>query len=88
MDVGYYKNSCLMSEIAPVVNAAARKKLLFLPHAVKQMSRPDRMISVQEVRRVVLRKQTNGIRGSESGGLHEMHALPRENEERSSAFSY
>jgi hypothetical protein len=44
-----------MSEIAPLVNAAARKKLLFLPHAVRQMSRPDRMISVQEVRRVVLR---------------------------------
>ena len=41
-----------MSEIAPLVNAAARKKLLFLPHAVKQMSRPDRMIGVQEVRRV------------------------------------
>jgi hypothetical protein len=44
-----------MSEIAPLVNAAARKMLLFLPHAVGQMSRPDRMISVQEVRRVVLR---------------------------------
>jgi hypothetical protein len=44
-----------MSEIAPLVNAAARKKLLFLPHAVRQMSRPDRMISVQEVRRAVLR---------------------------------
>ena len=44
-----------MSEIAPLVNAAARKMLLFLPHAVRQMSRPDRMISVQEVRRVVLR---------------------------------
>ena len=42
-----------MSEIAPLVNAAARKKLLFLPHAVRQMSRPDRMIRVQEVRRVV-----------------------------------
>jgi hypothetical protein len=43
-----------MSEIASLVSAAARKKLLFLPHAVKQMSRLDRMISVQEVRRVVL----------------------------------
>src|ERR1035441_10001350 len=30
-------------------------RLLFLPHAVRQMSRPARMISVQEVRRVVLR---------------------------------
>ena len=44
-----------MSEIALLVNAAARKELLFLPHAVRQMSRPDRMISVREVRRVVLR---------------------------------
>ena len=44
-----------MIQIAPLVNAAARKKLLFLPHAVKQMSRSDRMINVQEVRRVVLR---------------------------------
>ena len=44
-----------MSEIAILINAAARKKLLFLPHAVRQMSRPDRMISVREVRRVVLR---------------------------------
>ena len=44
-----------MSEIAFLVKAAAQKKLLFLPHAVGQMSRPDRMISVQEVRRVVSR---------------------------------
>ena len=44
-----------LSEIAPLVKAAARKKLLFLPHAVRQMSRPDRMIGVQEVRRVALR---------------------------------
>jgi hypothetical protein len=44
-----------MSEIATLVKAAGRRKLLFLPHAVRQMSRPDRMISVQEVRRVVLR---------------------------------
>jgi hypothetical protein len=44
-----------MCEIASLVNAAAWKKLLFLPHAVRQMSRSDRMISVQEVRRVVLR---------------------------------
>src|ERR1017187_3976019 len=44
-----------MSEIAPLVNAAARKRLLFLGHAVTQMSRPDSMISVQEVRRVVIR---------------------------------
>ncbi len=43
-----------MSGIASLVKAAARKKLLFLPHVVKQMSRLDRMKSAQEVRRVVL----------------------------------
>src|ERR1700691_2984412 len=44
-----------MSEIASLVHAGARQQLLFLPHAVRQVSRSDRMISVQEVRRVVLR---------------------------------
>ena len=33
---------------------AARKKLLFLPHAIRQMSRPDRMITAPEVRRVIM----------------------------------
>ncbi len=34
---------------------SARKKILFLPHAIRQMSRPDRMITGQDVRRVVMR---------------------------------
>ena len=34
---------------------AARKKILFLPHAIRQMSRLDRMITGQDVRRVVQR---------------------------------
>ncbi len=29
--------------------AAAQKNILFLPHAIRQMSRPDRMIAPQEV---------------------------------------
>jgi hypothetical protein len=33
---------------------AGKKKLLFLPHAIGQMSRPERMITPQEVERVVL----------------------------------
>jgi hypothetical protein len=33
---------------------AAGKKLLFLPHAIRQMSRPERMITPQEVERVVM----------------------------------
>lgn len=32
------------------VKIAASKKLLLLPHAIKQMSRPDRMISAEEIR--------------------------------------
>ena len=34
---------------------SARRKILFLPHAIRQMSRTDRMITAQEVRRVVMR---------------------------------
>ena len=33
---------------------AAKKKLLFLPPAIRQMSRPERMITPQEVERVVM----------------------------------
>jgi hypothetical protein len=35
------------------VSGAAQKRLLFLPHAVRQMSRPERMITPNEVARVV-----------------------------------
>jgi len=35
------------------VRKTATKRILFLPHAVKQMSRPERMISVAEVRAAV-----------------------------------
>jgi hypothetical protein len=34
---------------------SANKKILFLPHAVEQMSRPERMITTDEVREAVLR---------------------------------
>jgi len=34
---------------------SASKRLLFLPHAVKQMMRPDRMISVKEVKDAVFK---------------------------------
>ena len=33
--------------------SSAEKKILFLPHAIKQMSRPDRMISTDEIRDAV-----------------------------------
>lgn len=40
------------SEILRLVRQAAARRLLFLPHAVPQMSRPDRMISAADVRSV------------------------------------
>ncbi|MBY0506670.1 MAG: DUF4258 domain-containing protein [Bryobacteraceae bacterium] len=39
--------------LLPLVREAAEKKILFLPHAVRQMSRPDRVIGVAEVRNCV-----------------------------------
>ena len=36
------------------ISTAATQKILFLPHAIKQMSRPDRMITTDEVREAVL----------------------------------
>jgi hypothetical protein len=36
-----------------IIDAAARK-ILFLPHAIKQMSRPERMITTNEVRETIL----------------------------------
>lgn len=41
-------------QILDQVRSAAAKNLLFLPHAIRQMSRPDRMISPSEVKDVVL----------------------------------
>lgn len=37
------------------VQKAAQKRLLFLPHAIRQMSRPGRMITPSEVATVVSR---------------------------------
>jgi hypothetical protein len=36
-----------------IVRQAAGKRILFLPHAIRQMANPDRMISVNEVRYVI-----------------------------------
>lgn len=35
------------------VKRAARQRVLYLPHAVRQMSHPDRMITPAEVERIV-----------------------------------
>lgn len=42
-----------MEETLSAVRASAARKVLFLPHAVRQMSRRDRAISGAEVRRVI-----------------------------------
>ena len=39
--------------IGDQVRRAAEQRILFLPHAVRQMSRPERMITLAEVRAVV-----------------------------------
>ena len=40
-------------DIRERVQEAAGKKVLFLPHAVRQMVRPDRMITTAEIRAVI-----------------------------------
>jgi len=41
------------TDILSLVRQAAAKRLLFLPHAIRQMSRPDRLITTSEIRSVV-----------------------------------
>ena len=36
------------------VRTAAVKRLLFLPHTIRQMSRPDRMITTKDVENVIM----------------------------------
>ena len=40
-------------EILDFVRLAGKKKCLYLPHAIRQMARPDRMISTAEVRSAI-----------------------------------
>ncbi len=40
-------------EILDLVKLAGKKKCLYLPHAIRQMSRPDRMIMTAEVRSAI-----------------------------------
>lgn len=43
----------MAEEILERVRKAANQRLLFLPHTIRQMSRPDRMITTREVETVV-----------------------------------
>ncbi len=42
------------ADVLDQVRAAASKRLLFLPHAARQMPRPDRMIAPADVRAVIV----------------------------------
>lgn len=39
--------------ILSLVRAAAARGILFLPHAVRQMSHPDRLVTTSEIHRVI-----------------------------------
>ena len=43
----------MVEETLQAVRRSARRRILFLPHAVQQMARPERMIGTAEVRSVV-----------------------------------
>lgn len=42
-----------MSSILAEVKKSAKKKILFLPHAVRQMSRTERMITTLEIKKII-----------------------------------
>jgi hypothetical protein len=46
-----------MSDILRKVREEAAKKILFLPHAIDQMNRPDRLITPTDVREVLNKGQ-------------------------------
>lgn len=39
--------------LLPQIREAAKRECLFLPHALRQMNRPERMISTVEIREVI-----------------------------------
>jgi len=41
------------AEFLALIRERAKQRILFLPHAIRQMSRPDRMITPDEVRQVL-----------------------------------
>ncbi len=43
----------MTEEYLDIVREKAKQKLLFLPHAIRQMNHPERMINVLEVRKVI-----------------------------------
>ena len=48
-----HAKTVIAEEIVEQVRRAATQRLLFLPHAVRQMAHPDRMITPSEIRAVI-----------------------------------
>jgi hypothetical protein len=79
------------------IKEASKRKIRYLPHAVRQMSRPDRMIGTREVSRIIAQGQViedypDDVRGHtclimgvdkvRRGSQNEMYALSGKNETR------
>jgi len=47
------KSNMIMNNFLKEIKTAANKRILYLPHAIRQMIRPDRMISPEEGRNVI-----------------------------------
>lgn len=41
------------TDILDLIKKSAAKRILFLPHAVRQMLKPNRMITTKDIRRVI-----------------------------------
>jgi hypothetical protein len=46
------------SDILEACREAASKRILFLPHAIRQMARPDRMITTTDIRSAIFEGET------------------------------
>ena len=51
--------------------SVAKKRILFLPHAIKQMSRVDRMISPEEVEECIFNGEIIEVYLDDSRGLND-----------------
>ena len=68
----------MSDDIVEQVKYSAQKRILFLPHTIQQMSRPERMITTKEVAIVVATGEliedypddVRGRRAEKSGGEH------------------
>jgi hypothetical protein len=50
----YFKINVAFDNIHERIKEAAVKRLLFLPHTIRQISRPERMITTKEIQSIVM----------------------------------